>query len=57
MAQATFDVHVEREFDAPIERVWAAWTTPEGLRKRGGDPAGSRARTPRPISGRAGASA
>jgi uncharacterized protein YndB with AHSA1/START domain len=32
MSEATFDVHVEREFDAPIDRVWAAWTTPEGLR-------------------------
>ena len=28
----TFDVRVQREFDAPIESVWAAWTTPEGLR-------------------------
>src|SRR3954452_18888724 len=32
MTDGTFDVHVEREFDAPIERVWAAWTTPVGLR-------------------------
>ncbi|GAA1981984.1 SRPBCC domain-containing protein [Microbacterium pumilum] len=32
MAEQTFDVHVEREFDAPIERVWAAWTTPDDLR-------------------------
>ena len=23
MTETTFDVHVEREFDAPIERVWA----------------------------------
>jgi len=32
MDEQTFDVRVEREFDAPIERVWAAWTTPEDLR-------------------------
>ena len=32
MAETTFDVTVQREFDAPIERVWAAWTTPEDLR-------------------------
>ena len=32
MAETTFDVRVEREFDAPIDRVWAAWTTPEDLR-------------------------
>ncbi len=32
MAETTFDVKVEREFDAPIDRVWAAWTTPDDLR-------------------------
>jgi uncharacterized protein YndB with AHSA1/START domain len=32
MSATTYDVHVEREFDAPIERVWAAWTTPDDLR-------------------------
>lgn len=32
MAESTYDVHVVREFDAPIERVWAAWTRPEDLR-------------------------
>lgn len=32
MAESTYDVHVVREFDAPIERVWAAWTKPEDLR-------------------------
>jgi uncharacterized protein YndB with AHSA1/START domain len=32
MTATTYDVDVEREFDAPIERVWAAWTTPEDLR-------------------------
>ena len=32
MAETTFDVRVEREFDAPLERVWAAWTTPDDLR-------------------------
>ena len=32
MTETTFDVHVEREFDAPIERVWAAWTVPDDLR-------------------------
>ena len=32
MAEPTFDVSVQREFDAPIERVWDAWTTPDGLR-------------------------
>ena len=32
MAESTFDVHVVREFDAPIERVWAAWTEPADLR-------------------------
>ena len=30
---------VEREFDAPIERVWAAWTTPDDLRAGGARPA------------------
>jgi uncharacterized protein YndB with AHSA1/START domain len=32
MVESTFDVVVQREFNAPIERVWDAWTTPEGLR-------------------------
>ena len=32
MAESTFDVHVVREFDAPIERVWASWTQPDDLR-------------------------
>lgn len=32
MAQETFDVVVEREFDAPIARVWSAWVEPELLR-------------------------
>ena len=32
MSEQTFDVRVEREFDAPIERVWAAWTTEDDLR-------------------------
>jgi uncharacterized protein YndB with AHSA1/START domain len=31
MTATTFDVEVEREFRAPIERVWRAWTTPEDL--------------------------
>ncbi len=52
MAEQTFDVRVEREFDAPIERVWAAWTTPDDLRRGGGRP-DSPARTPRPTSARA----
>ena len=32
MAESTYDVHVVREFDAPVECVWAAWTQPEDLR-------------------------
>lgn len=28
-----FEVEVTREFDAPIERVWAAWVEPDGLRQ------------------------
>ena len=32
MDESTYDVHVVREFDAPIERVWAAWTHPDDLR-------------------------
>lgn len=33
MTGTTFDVRVERTFDAPIERVWAAWTEPDDLRR------------------------
>lgn len=33
MADGTYDVHVVRELDAPVERVWAAWTRPEDLRR------------------------
>jgi uncharacterized protein YndB with AHSA1/START domain len=33
VAPSTYDVHVVRDFDAPIERVWAAWTTPSDLRE------------------------
>jgi len=33
MTETTFDVRVTREFDAPIERVWDAWTVPEDLRE------------------------
>ena len=29
----TFDVELSWEFDAPIDRVWRAWTTPEDLRR------------------------
>ena len=32
MAEPTYAVHVAREFEAPIERVWAAWTQPDDLR-------------------------
>ena len=32
MADETYDVHVVRELDAPVERVWQAWTRPEDLR-------------------------
>jgi uncharacterized protein YndB with AHSA1/START domain len=32
MSTDTFDVEVRREFDASVERVWRAWTTPEDLR-------------------------
>jgi uncharacterized protein YndB with AHSA1/START domain len=32
MAEPTYAVHVAREFDAPIERVWAAWTQPDDLK-------------------------
>ncbi|MDY0909207.1 SRPBCC domain-containing protein [Microbacterium sp. CFBP9034] len=32
MDDQTYDVEVAREFDAPIERVWQAWTTPADLR-------------------------
>ena len=30
---ATKKMHVVREFDAPIERVWRAWTEPDQLEK------------------------
>jgi uncharacterized protein YndB with AHSA1/START domain len=33
MADTSYDVHVIREFDAPIERVWAAWTEPADLQQ------------------------
>lgn len=33
MTEQTFDVSVVREFDAPIERVWGAWTQPDDLRE------------------------
>ncbi len=29
----TFDVRVEQDFAAPIDRVWRAWTTPADLRR------------------------
>ena len=32
MTEQTYDVSVVREFDAPIGRVWAAWTQPDDLR-------------------------
>lgn len=32
MAEPSYAVHVVREFDVPIERVWAAWTQPDDLR-------------------------
>lgn len=32
METQTFDVHVVREFAAPVQRVWDAWTRPEDLR-------------------------
>ncbi|MFC4554692.1 SRPBCC family protein [Georgenia faecalis] len=35
----TFDVEVSRDFAAPVERVWAAWTEPADLRRWWG-PAG-----------------
>ena len=35
----TFDVEVERDFAAPIERVWSAWVEPNDLREWWG-PAG-----------------
>ncbi|KAA9153402.1 SRPBCC domain-containing protein [Microbacterium lushaniae] len=28
----TFDVEFERDFDAPVDRVWRAWTEPSDLR-------------------------
>ncbi|GAA2235043.1 hypothetical protein GCM10010413_38330 [Promicromonospora sukumoe] len=28
----TFDVDVTRDLDGPVDRAWAAWATPEGLR-------------------------
>jgi uncharacterized protein YndB with AHSA1/START domain len=33
MPNDAFDVEITREFDAPVERVWRAWTTPEDLRE------------------------
>jgi len=39
MAEKTFEVRVRREFGAPVERVWAAWTEPRDLREWWG-PAG-----------------
>ena len=39
MTEPRYDVRVEREFDAPLERVWAAWTEPDDLRRWWG-PAG-----------------
>lgn len=30
--QITHDVHVVREFDASVDRVWRAWTEPQDLR-------------------------
>ncbi len=39
MDEATYEVRVVREFDAPVERVWAAWTQPADLRQWWG-PAG-----------------
>lgn len=30
--QTTYDVRVMRDFDAPVERVWRAWTDPADLR-------------------------
>jgi uncharacterized protein YndB with AHSA1/START domain len=32
MTDTTYDVDVTREFDGPVERLWDAWATPEGLR-------------------------
>ena len=32
MGDEGFEVAVERQFDAPIERVWRAWTEPSDLR-------------------------
>jgi uncharacterized protein YndB with AHSA1/START domain len=32
MSEQTYDVSVIREFDAPIDRIWAAWTQPDDLR-------------------------
>jgi uncharacterized protein YndB with AHSA1/START domain len=29
----TYDVDVVRKFDAPLSRVWAAWTEPGDLRQ------------------------
>jgi uncharacterized protein YndB with AHSA1/START domain len=33
MTEQTYDVSVVREFEAPIDRVWAAWTQPDDLRE------------------------
>jgi uncharacterized protein YndB with AHSA1/START domain len=32
-AVETYDVAVRRDFDAPVERVWRAWTEPDDLRE------------------------
>ena len=33
MSQEKKDIVVPRVFDAPIERVWKAWSEPEGVRQ------------------------
>lgn len=30
--EETYDVDIAREFDAPIDRLWQAWTSPDDLR-------------------------
>lgn len=32
MPASALDLRVQREFDSPITRVWAAWTQPEEIR-------------------------